>query len=72
MRDAGVQPSRARLEPDESDRDRQTLLFWYPGVTGETIGYIRSAQAMMSRMVSNRHARGPGACTRRVAIAARA
>lgn len=43
MYDARISVGRARLEPDKSDRDRQTLLFWYPSVAGEPDGYIRSA-----------------------------
>lgn len=43
MRDAGVAPDRARLVLDDTDPDRQTLLFWYPGVIAEPISYIQSA-----------------------------
>ena len=43
MRDTGLRSDRVRLEPDESDRGGQTLPFWYPGVTEETGGYVRSA-----------------------------
>ncbi len=32
-----------RLELDADDKDGQTLLFWYPAVTGADGGYIRSA-----------------------------
>lgn len=43
MRDAGITSNRVRLELDESDRDGQTLLFWYPGVAEAAEGYVRSA-----------------------------
>jgi hypothetical protein len=33
---------RFRVEIDPDDRDRQTLLFWYPEVTATEDGYIRS------------------------------
>jgi len=32
-----------RLELDPDDKDKQTLLFWYPAVTANTNAYIRSA-----------------------------
>lgn len=32
-----------RLELDPDDKDSQTVLFWYPAVTGADGGYIRSA-----------------------------
>ncbi|MDR6582729.1 nucleotidyl transferase AbiEii/AbiGii toxin family protein [Herbaspirillum sp. BH-1] len=34
---------RFRLEPDPTDKDGQTLLFWYPSVTAAAGDYIRSA-----------------------------
>lgn len=34
---------RYRLEPDPEDKDRQTLLLWYPAVSPRGDGYIRSA-----------------------------
>ncbi len=42
MTEAGVAAERCRVEADDADPDRQTLLFWYPVVTAGT-GYIRSA-----------------------------
>jgi hypothetical protein len=38
-----VGAGRFRLEPDPEDKDGQTLLFWYPAVTGAGDGYVRSA-----------------------------
>lgn len=38
-----VPKSQFRLELDSSDKDRQTLLFWYPSVTATISDYIRSA-----------------------------
>lgn len=44
MRDAGISSNRSRLELDESDRDGQTLLFWYPSISDDAgSGYVRSA-----------------------------
>ena len=39
----GIPGGRYRLELDPDDKDGQTLLFWYPAVTGSASGYIRSA-----------------------------
>ena len=39
----GIPGGRYRLELDPDDKDGQTLLFWYPAVTGSGSGYIRSA-----------------------------
>lgn len=38
-----IADGRHRLELDPDDKDGQTLLFWYPAVTGADGGYIRSA-----------------------------
>lgn len=38
-----IPKDRFRLEPDPDDKDGQSLLFWYPAVTGTTGDYIRSA-----------------------------
>jgi Nucleotidyl transferase AbiEii toxin, Type IV TA system len=38
-----VGAGKARLESDPDDPDKQTLLFWYPAVTGGEDAYIRSA-----------------------------
>ena len=38
-----IADGRHRLELDPDDKDGQTLLFWYPAVTGTDGGYIRSA-----------------------------
>ena len=43
MQDAGVSTDLARLVPDESDPDGQTLLFQYPTVVVDTAAYVRSA-----------------------------
>lgn len=43
MEAAGIEPGRARLEPDKDDPDGQTLLFWYPAVVTRSDAYIRSA-----------------------------
>lgn len=42
MKSAGVALDRARLVADDSDRDRQTLLFSYPNVTADLGGYVHS------------------------------
>lgn len=38
-----IPKDRFRLESDPDDKDDQSLLFWYPAVTGTTGEYIRSA-----------------------------
>ncbi len=38
-----IPKERFRLELDPDDKDKQTLLFWYPAVTTITNDYIRSA-----------------------------
>ena len=38
-----IQEARFRLELDTEDKDRQTLLFWYPAVTATGGDYVRSA-----------------------------
>jgi len=38
-----IPKERFRLELDPDDKDKQTLLFWYPAVTANTNSYIRSA-----------------------------
>jgi len=38
-----IPDGRFRLELDPDDTDQQTLLFWYPAVTGNPDDYIRSA-----------------------------
>ncbi|WJF88971.1 nucleotidyl transferase AbiEii/AbiGii toxin family protein [Paraburkholderia bonniea] len=38
-----IPEDRFRLELDPSDKDAQSLLFWYPSVTATTGDYIRSA-----------------------------
>lgn len=43
METASVAKDRFRLEPDLSDPDRQSLLFWYPAATTSSGDYIRSA-----------------------------
>lgn len=43
MSQANVSSERHRVEVDEADPDRQTLLFWYPAVTTAQGDYIRSA-----------------------------
>lgn len=43
METAGVAKDRFRLEPDPTDPDRQSLLFWYPPATAPVGDYIRSA-----------------------------
>jgi len=40
---AAIGEGRFLLEPDPGDADRQSLLFWYPAVTQEAGGYVRSA-----------------------------
>ena len=40
---AGFAPDRARIVLDNADPDRQTLLFWYPGVIANAISYVQSA-----------------------------
>ena len=43
MTTARIPAERYRVEADEDDADRQTLLFWYPVVTAAAGDYIRSA-----------------------------
>lgn len=43
MEPAGIPRERYRVELDSADPDQQTLLFWYPAVTGTPDDYIRSA-----------------------------
>lgn len=43
MNDAGLDPASARVEPDHEDQDDQSLLIWYPAVTGDTDSYVRPA-----------------------------
>ena len=43
MTAARIPAERYRVEADEADVDRQTLLFWYPAVTAGAGDYIRSA-----------------------------
>ncbi|CAM3822422.1 nucleotidyl transferase AbiEii/AbiGii toxin family protein [Polaromonas hydrogenivorans] len=40
---AAIPAGRFRLEADPDDKDGQTLLFWYPAVTGAEGDYIRAA-----------------------------
>ena len=39
---AGLDPKAARIEPDETDPDGQTLLIWYPATTPSS-DYVRAA-----------------------------
>jgi len=43
MPDTAAPSDEARVVPDASDPDRQTLLFWYPSVVGEPGSYVRPA-----------------------------
>ena len=43
MRSARIAPTRYRAESDPADTDQQTVLFWYPVVTGGASPHIRSA-----------------------------
>ena len=40
---AGIADPNVRVELDPDDPDRQSLLLWYPNLTGATGGYIRPA-----------------------------
>ena len=40
---ASIPGGKFKVEPDPDDADQQTLLFWYPAVTGATGDYIRAA-----------------------------
>ncbi len=40
---AGLDPNGGRVEADPDDPDQQSLLVWYPKVTGADDGYIRPA-----------------------------
>jgi hypothetical protein len=42
LKTAGLDPSSARVEPDEADLDGQTLLIWYPTTTPRS-EYVRAA-----------------------------
>lgn len=39
----GISQEHARVELDEADESRQSLLFWYPSVVGTAGEYVRSA-----------------------------
>jgi hypothetical protein len=43
LKAANLNTSRARVEPDPDDPDRQSLLLWYPTATAEGNAYIRRA-----------------------------
>ncbi len=42
LKTAGVEASKARIEPDDTDPDGQTLLIWYPAATPRS-DYVRAA-----------------------------
>ena len=43
MREAGISQESVRIELDEADDSRQSLLFWYPSVVETQGEYVRSA-----------------------------
>lgn len=43
MREAGISQASVRVEVDEADESRQSLLFWYPSVVETPGEYVRSA-----------------------------
>jgi hypothetical protein len=43
LKNANMNPNRARVEPDPDDPDGQSLLLWYPTATAEGNAYIRRA-----------------------------
>jgi hypothetical protein len=43
LKNANMNPNRARVEPDPDDPDGQSLLLWYPTATADGNAYIRRA-----------------------------
>ncbi len=61
LRESGLPPDSIRVVVDEDDRDRQTILLWYPSVTTEAEGYVKPVVRIESGAKSALHPHAPGA-----------